>query len=55
MYNWRNAKLIVTISGTRDEADRDLKKTLTMLGFDDKRDERRERSVKSVLQKIVRC
>ena len=43
-YDWRNAQADRDYQYTRDEADRDLKKTLTMLGFDDKRDERRERS-----------
>lgn len=43
-YDWRNAQAERDYQYSRDEADRDLKKTLTMLGFDDKRDERRERS-----------
>jgi len=43
-YEWRNAQAERDYQYSRDEADRDLKKTLTMLGFDDRRDERRERS-----------
>ena len=38
-YEWRSA-----------EADRDLKKTLSMLGLDDKRDARRERSEERAAQ-----